>query len=221
MTDDGKNRLEEMGREMGEQRQELAKLLRELAEDHDHLERVRRRYDEIGDALTNFAGDVDKKRQRAFAMKMKLEGRQKAQLGLKRRPTLDPSEQRNHPRLPYQLHVNFGGLKAFYSGFAVNISDGGMLVATLNPPEIAQRFAVEFELDGKRTIRCPVEAVWLAKVTEQDDAGQCIFEVGLRFIDMLPEDRDAVRAFTASYIDRWLTKNDAGAQPSGATSSSP
>ena len=214
MTETGKKRLEEMGREMGEQRQELGKLLRELAEDHEHLEKVRHRYDEIGDALGKFAEDVEKKRQHAFAMKLDLEGKQKAQLDLKKPAKFDPAEQRTYPRLPYQLHVNFGGLKAFYSGFAVNISDGGMLVATLSAPEISQRFAVEFELDGERTVRCPVEAVWIAKITEDDDMGQCVYEVGLRFIDMLPADREAICAFTLGYIERWLAKTAAQPPPS-------
>jgi len=214
MTESGKKRLEQMGREMGEQRQELAKLLRELAEDHEHLEKVRHRYDEIGDALGRFADDIEKKRQRAFALKMDIEGKQKAHLDLKKPAAFDPAEQRTHPRLPYQLHVNFGGLQSFYSGFAVNISDGGMLVATLVAPQINQRFAVEFELDGERTIRCPVESVWIAKITDEDDMGHCVYEVGLRFIDMLPGDRDAVRAFTLGYIERWLNKTG-GQQTSG------
>ena len=210
--------LGDLQQKIGAERHELADLVRELKGDEERLEKARRRYTELGEALRHLGDEVDEKRRRAFAAKIDLEGKQQVRSSVEASPgarTLHRdqpfrSDKRIHHRAPFQLHVNFGGLKGFYSGFAVNISDGGMLVATCDPPPLGKRFAVEFEIALGRTIRAPVEAVWVQASEDVDESGAGIAEVGLRFLDMTPEDKAALKEFSEAYIDEWLSQDLAG-----------
>jgi uncharacterized protein (TIGR02266 family) len=103
-----------------------------------------------------------------------------------------PAPPRAFARLPYNLLVNFGGLATFYSGFAVNLSTGGLRVATCAPPAKGVRFAAEFELDTQHTVRAPVEVVWTRYVSAPDKTGKRVSEMGLRFLNLMPDDRAAI-----------------------------
>ena len=55
-----------------------------------------------------------------------------------------PADARQHPRLPLVVEVHLQSENNFYAGITDNISEGGVFVATVNPPEIGT--VVEFEL---------------------------------------------------------------------------
>ncbi|HXU70300.1 MAG TPA: TIGR02266 family protein [Polyangia bacterium] len=59
-------------------------------------------------------------------------------------------EQRLAPRVPLQVEVTLESEHNFFSGVADNISEGGLFVATTNPPEVGSEVGFELVLGGER-----------------------------------------------------------------------
>lgn len=211
MNDD-EARQAKINADMAMQRQHMARLTRELEESQRRLLQARQQHELLLKDLEELAAEEERKRQELFAMKLELEAKRRTKLRMKLPPDAEQAmallmaeggefeQQRRAVRAPFVMPVHFGGLKNFYSGLAINISDGGMLVATTDPPPLHRRFAVEFELEQSAPpIRAPVESVWLRQDGEPDRAGFVVWELGLKFLSLGPQDRERVGAFSKAY----------------------
>jgi uncharacterized protein (TIGR02266 family) len=59
-------------------------------------------------------------------------------------------EQRRDPRVPLEVEVTLESEHNFFSGFANNVSEGGIFVATPNPPPVGAEVGFEILLGGER-----------------------------------------------------------------------
>ena len=212
MTDD-EERQARINAEMARQREHMARLTRELEESQSRLFKARNEHESLSKNIEGLAADEERKRRELFALKLELEAKRRTKLRMKLPPEAEHAmailtgdqqgewdHRREHVRMPFVMPVHFGGLKNFYSGLAINISDGGMLVATTDPPPLHRRFAVEFDLEENASpIRAPVESVWLRADGEPDRAGFVVWELGLKFLALVPEDRERLGAFSKAY----------------------
>jgi uncharacterized protein (TIGR02266 family) len=103
-------------------------------------------------------------------------------------------ERRRHKRVAMQAEVSLSSDSNFYSGFASDLSEGGIFVATCNVLERGTEVDVTFTLpDGK-----PVTARGVVRwAREFNDATPDVFPgVGVEFTDMAPEQRATIHDFT-------------------------
>ncbi|MGM0578527.1 MAG: TIGR02266 family protein [Myxococcota bacterium] len=110
--------------------------------------------------------------------------------------SLAGADRRRHERRPYEVDVSFESDHNFYTAFTENISSGGLFVATRDIPAIGSRFPLTFTLptlDRPITVECEVR--W--QRLEQLDSADSMPGVGVRFLDLGPEEREAVNAFIA------------------------
>jgi uncharacterized protein (TIGR02266 family) len=88
-----------------------------------------------------------------------------------------------------------------FFGYATNISSGGLFIGAANPKEVGCRFSVEIPLPRPidRIVRCSAEVVWrrpwAARMTHEPG-------MGLRFLDLPDEDRDAIERWIEACGDR-------------------
>ena len=59
-------------------------------------------------------------------------------------------EQRRAPRVPLQVEVTLESDHNFFTGVANNLSEGGIFVATPNPPPVGSEVGFELVLGGER-----------------------------------------------------------------------
>ncbi len=97
-----------------------------------------------------------------------------------------------------------------FFGYAANISSGGLFIGTALPKEVGSHFEVEIPLPQpiNREVRCHCEVVW-----RRPWEARMTFEpgMGLRFLDLPDEDREA--------IDRWIESHGEREVPWRATRS--
>lgn len=109
---------------------------------------------------------------------------------------LENSKKRIHPRgqlIEFKIREESGKGESF-TGYAKNISRGGLFIASLNPREPGERFHITFQIPGTDiNIRCQCEVMW---TYEHDPVMNQEPGYGVSFID-LPKDI-AVR------IDHWV-----------------
>ena len=84
----------------------------------------------------------------------------------------------------------------FYTGFSENIEEGGIFVATFEPKPIGSRVLVNFKLPGGRPVTARGEVQWVREynpLTPETAPG-----MGVKFVDLLPGDRQAIEEFSRS-----------------------
>jgi uncharacterized protein (TIGR02266 family) len=59
-------------------------------------------------------------------------------------------EQRHAPRVPFEVEVTLQSEHNFFTGVANNLSEGGIFVATAQPPPIGTEVGFELVLGGER-----------------------------------------------------------------------
>jgi len=141
---------------------------------------------------------VDEVRARALQI-VEAEKQQagRAQAATVAKPTaaqLAAIERRRHKRVAMQAEVSLSSDSNFYSGFASDLSEGGIFVATCNVLERGTLVDVTFTLpDGK-----PVTARGVVRwAREFNDATPDVFPgVGVEFTDIAPEQRATIHDFT-------------------------
>ena len=107
------------------------------------------------------------------------------------RPVAPGPETRQFERHDFQLEVSAQNGHQFFTGFSENISAGGLFVATHDVQPLGSRFGVTFkvpELDRTFTARCEVR--WIRP--HHAGSGGTMPGMGVRFIDMDPEDQRAL-----------------------------
>lgn len=105
-----------------------------------------------------------------------------------------PPDVRKYKRAPIDTRVNCLGPGTFFSDFAVNISEGGMMLQAISEIEPGCDVDLQFTIPGEgRTIRATGEVVWAKRNpggTHRIGVG-----IGIRFKSLGREDVELIRAF--------------------------
>lgn len=101
---------------------------------------------------------------------------------------------RRSPRCRTDVYVTLQSEHNFYTGFTENISSGGLFIATRDMLPIGARFAMAFSLPTTdHPIQATCEVRW-QRLERLDDAF-CTPGMGVRFLDLTPEDERAINTF--------------------------
>ena len=105
------------------------------------------------------------------------------------------AEQRLHQRKAFTAEVTIASETNFYMGFSENISEGGLFLSTLSPPEVGEQVSLSVKVeDNEITVEGVVR--W-----HRTDGGGQITGCGVEFVSL---DRQAHIAF--SQLIRQLRK---------------
>lgn len=109
---------------------------------------------------------------------------------------IDWTERRSGRRVDVDVDVTFESESNFYQGFAEDMSDGGLFIATYELRPIGSKMDVELTLPNGHIIRARAEVRWLRDLREE--CADVSPGMGLAFVDLFPEDVQAIREFIAS-----------------------
>jgi uncharacterized protein (TIGR02266 family) len=97
------------------------------------------------------------------------------------RPQETPTDERAHARLPFEVHVHTLSDHNFYAGLTLNVSDGGLFVATHIHHPVGTRLEIRLMFPGdEQPTSLLTEVRWVRLLR---DAGDSSPGMGLRFID--------------------------------------
>jgi len=102
-------------------------------------------------------------------------------------------ERRMHQRVPMEADVNFQGLSNFYTGFAEDMSCGGLFVTTYNLQPIGTHVDLSFTLPNGYVVNTPGQVRWLRDIRDPDD--DTAPGMGVMFEDLKSEDKKQIEAF--------------------------
>ncbi len=85
---------------------------------------------------------------------------------------------------------------SLYGAYALALSTGGMFLRTMNPVSVNSEITLEFDLNGRA-----IAAETVVLYNCQAGGGSCPESgVGLRFVDISPNDRDIIREFIRNEV---------------------
>ncbi len=99
-------------------------------------------------------------------------------------------DRRSSPRIAIEAQLGFQSETNFYNGFAEDLSDGGLFIATYNVLPIGNEITVTFGLPEGREITADGRVVWL-----REPLGDAPPGMGVRFQELDDEDRAAILRF--------------------------
>ncbi|HET9929983.1 MAG TPA: TIGR02266 family protein [Polyangiaceae bacterium] len=91
------------------------------------------------------------------------------------------AHRRNHPRYSVDLDVSLGSEHNFYSGFAENLSVGGVFVATHQVRPVGEKVEVSIHLPDGTEVRAVGEVRWTRLFNAESDMPP---GMGLRFTEL-------------------------------------
>jgi len=104
-----------------------------------------------------------------------------------------PAQRRAHQRYAVDLDVSLGSDHNFYSGFAENLSAGGIFVATHLLKPVGSEVEVTIHLpDGPAPLRATGQVRWIREYNERSDVPP---GMGIRFIEIDGAARAAIESF--------------------------
>lgn len=101
----------------------------------------------------------------------------------------DREERRRYPRLRAPIYCRPVGPLAGRGGLLVDVGLGGVRVYSDAPMEPGHRIEVELRLPDESKLTFLTEVVWLQELPADAPAS---FDVGLQFLDLTPEDIEAL-----------------------------
>ena len=107
---------------------------------------------------------------------------------------LDEEEENRRKSLRLALHANvtMRSETNFFSAMTENISDGGVFVATLSPPDIGEKVKLQISVEGEGGIVVSGIVRWLR--SSEDGYSGC----GIQFENLSPEGKRAVDTLVSS-----------------------
>ncbi len=111
-------------------------------------------------------------------------------------PPSDPQDDRRaeaRARLDCQISLN--SRNNFFTGFARDLSSGGLFIATFDVQPVGSRVDVGFSLPGGRTIECQALVRWTRELTGSDADPQIWPGMGVEFIDLDEASQRAICTF--------------------------
>ena len=109
--------------------------------------------------------------------------------------TVAPDERRSHSRHTFETAVSFESDSNFFTGFTEDLSEGGLFLATYQLRPLGELIDVEFELPDGHIVNATGEVRWLRDLREETPGVRP--GMGLRFLDLKEEDREAILFFTS------------------------
>lgn len=106
-------------------------------------------------------------------------------------PSKRGDERRVAPRTELQADVSLYSETNFWAGFTEDISEGGLFVATYELLAIGTQTELVFELPTGHEVRTRAEVRW----HRQTSGSETMPGMGLRFIDLSPEDHRVIQGF--------------------------
>jgi uncharacterized protein (TIGR02266 family) len=103
-----------------------------------------------------------------------------------------PSHRRGHPRFSVDLDVSLGSDHNFYSGFAENLSVGGVFVATHQIRPVGEMVEVCIHLPDGTEVRASGEVRWVRLFNPDSDMPPGL---GLRFRELEAASNQAIERF--------------------------
>ncbi len=111
-------------------------------------------------------------------------------------PRVQPAEGGGHrradPRFSVDLDVSLGSDHNFYSGFAENLSCGGVFVATHQVRPVGEKVEVSIHLPDGTEVRAVGEVRWTRLFNAESDMPP---GMGLRFIELEKASNQAIERF--------------------------
>lgn len=104
----------------------------------------------------------------------------------------EESSNRNE-RLALQAKVSVRSDTNFYMGFSENISEGGVFVSTIAPPNVGDSVELNLESEGGKAIAVKGIVRWHRILPDESVSG-----CGIQFIDLSDEAKVAIEAVIAS-----------------------
>lgn len=102
------------------------------------------------------------------------------------------AHRRNHQRFSVDLDVSLGSEHNFYSGFAENLSVGGVFVATHQIRPVGEKVEVSIHLPDGTEVRAVGEVRWTRLFNAESDMPP---GMGLRFTELNSGADDAIERF--------------------------
>jgi len=101
-------------------------------------------------------------------------------------PAEDPGA-RNHRRFPYEINVDIVSEHNFYAGLSLNISEGGLFVATHVEYPVGTKIEIRLLLPGDEEPTALMTEVRWVRPHHHDNADASAGGMGLRFVGLTPE----------------------------------
>ncbi|MCG8553740.1 MAG: TIGR02266 family protein [Proteobacteria bacterium] len=110
-----------------------------------------------------------------------------------RSPPMPDHNRRKSPRVELNTQVTLEGPSNFYTGFAEDLSDGGLFVATYDLQPIGTKIELSFTLPSGHVVNVEGSVRWLRD--PMDDNLDAPPGMGIMFSELAPEDAKAIQAF--------------------------
>ena len=102
------------------------------------------------------------------------------------------SESRSHKRLAFEVHLDIVSEHNFYAGLTLNISEGGLFVATHVVYPVGTRLEIRVLFPGDEDpTSLMTEVRWVRPMSPQGESPG----MGLRFVDTTPEMMEKINRF--------------------------
>ena len=97
-------------------------------------------------------------------------------------------------RIDLKIEIGIGSPNNFFTGYALNISQGGLFVATHLPEAVGSHLSLRFTLPGAvREIQTSVKVAWVQEFNPMHPETQP--GMGLQFINLSSKDREEVNEY--------------------------
>jgi uncharacterized protein (TIGR02266 family) len=104
----------------------------------------------------------------------------------------ESENRRVYPRIALEVEVDLQSEHNFYTGFTQNISAGGLFVSTASVMHLGDTALLRLTLPGNVRVEAHAVVRW---VREQTVSRGMPPGMGMQFLDLTPEARQAIEAF--------------------------
>lgn len=103
------------------------------------------------------------------------------------------ADRRGSHRVAIEAEVTYASDSNFYAGFAEDLSDGGLFIATYNLQPIGTRIEISFTLPNGHIVNAVGQVRWVRDT--RDDSDDAPPGMGVQFEALAPEDKRGIVAF--------------------------
>jgi uncharacterized protein (TIGR02266 family) len=103
---------------------------------------------------------------------------------------------REQARVRMQVKIDYGSENNFYSGFSMDISNGGVFIATVKLVAIGTPMDLFFRLPSGEGIEAQGVVRWVREV--DDNRPEMMPGLGVQFVNLTPEAKAAVEGFVSN-----------------------
>ena len=104
----------------------------------------------------------------------------------------EEANRRRSIRLALHANVTMKSETNFFAAMTENISDGGVFVATLSPPEIGEKVKLQISVEGEGGVVVNGVVRWLR--TSEDGYSGC----GIQFVNLSPQAEQALSSLVGA-----------------------